>query len=742
MIFCLRMMVWAGLLILGLLLSLPTQAQHSVARQWNEVVLQGIRNDFARPTVHARNLFHTSIAMYDSWAAFHPEAEPFFLGQSWDGYYCPLASFPRSTNPDAACEEALSYAVYRLIHHRFGQSPDGPLTLALADSLMEALGYDAGFTRLDYSDGNPAALGNYLAQQLIRFGLQDGSNEVNDYANQFYQPVNSFLFLSSPGQVFLRGPNRWQPLAFGAGGFIDQSGRPTGDEPPAFLSPEWGQVSPFALQSENLEIRTREGDEYWVYHDPGPPAFITPDENTPEGDEYRWGFVLVALWASHLSPQDSVMWDISPASIGNVPELPTTLEGLRDFYDDFEGGDPSLGHALNPATGQPYEPQMVPRGDYSRVLAEFWADGPDSETPPGHWFTILNYVNDQPGLQKRFKGEGAILGDLEWDVKSYFTLGGAMHDAAISAWSVKGWYDYVRPISAIRWMATQGQCTDTSLTNYHPNGLPLIPGYIEVIGPDDPLRDQTQVLISPGELKLRSWRGPDFINDPETDEAGVGWIRALNWWPYQRPSFVTPPFAGYVSGHSTFSRAAAEVLTLLTGDPYFPGGMGEFEVKKDEFLVFEEGPSVNFTLQWATYRDASDQTSLSRIWGGIHPPVDDIPGRRMGIEIGQDAFAWAERYFRGQVPSGVQPRTGLAFPNPAPVDAFLSLRVHQAYAEGSLQLLALDGRVLQQQPVRDLPAGGVVQLVVPELATGLYVLRLVGSGLGESHKVWIQGRGE
>ena len=44
--------------------------QHSVAREWNEVLLDGIRNDFARPTVHARNLFHTSIAMYDAWAAF------------------------------------------------------------------------------------------------------------------------------------------------------------------------------------------------------------------------------------------------------------------------------------------------------------------------------------------------------------------------------------------------------------------------------------------------------------------------------------------------------------------------------------------------------------------------------------------------------------------------------------------------------------------------------------------------
>jgi hypothetical protein len=54
------------------------------------------------------------------------------------------------------------------------------------------------------------------------------------------------------------------------------------------------------------------------------------------------------------------------------------------------------------------------------------------------------------------------------------------------------------------------------------------------------------------------------------------------------------------------------------------------------------------TLQWATYRDASDQCSLSRIWGGIHPPADDIPGRLIGITIGTNAFNLAEKYFNNQ----------------------------------------------------------------------------------------------
>ena len=93
----------------------------------------------------------------------------------------------------------------------------------------------------------------------------------------------------------------------------------------------------------------------------------------------------------------------------------------------------------------------------------------------------------------------------------------------------------------------------------------------------------------------------------------------------------------------------AEVMTALTGSAYFPGGMSGFEIRANEFLVFEDGPSVDMTLQWATYKDASDQTSLSRIWGGIHPPADDIPGRFIGEQIGPDAFALAVQYFNGEL---------------------------------------------------------------------------------------------
>jgi hypothetical protein len=121
---------------------------------------------------------------------------------------------------------------------------------------------------------------------------------------------------------------------------------------------------------------------------------------------------------------------------------------------------------------------------------------------------------------------------------------------------------------------------------------------------------------------------------------------AENWYPFQPKTFITPPYAGFVSGHAVFSHSAAEALTLLTGDPYFPGGLGEFAVKADSRLLrIEKGPGADIVLQWATYRDAADQASLSRIWGGVNAPFDDIPGRIIGTEIGRDAFYFAKGYF-------------------------------------------------------------------------------------------------
>jgi hypothetical protein len=634
-------------------------ADHSSARNWNEILLSGIRADYARPTVHARNLFHSSALMYDAWAVFSEGADLYVLGDSERSSQCTFTQSQRdnlrsaNTDRNSAVSEAINYGVYTLLKQRFEFSPGVGLTYQRMYNMADALGMDRSFDDDDFSHGSAAAMGIYLANCLIDWGMNDGSNQVNDYANTYYSPINEPLNPAEAGSPGMTDPNRWQPLSLDI--FVDQAGNLTGTPP--FLGAEWGKVDPFAMEASDRTVYQRDGEDYVVYHDTGAPALLGPESSTSE--EYLWGHSLVALWSAHLDPTDGVTIDISPASLGNGEALPETLAGLRDYYQTLSGGTHDLGRELNPVTGSAYVENVVLRGDYTRVLAEFWADGPDSETPPGHWFVLLNeFVSDSTFLEKRLEGQGEVLGDLEWDVKAYFILGGAMHDSAVSAWGIKGWYDYVRPVSALRYMASLGQSSDPGQDNYHPQGMPLYEGRIELVTSGDPLAGLADEHL--GKVKIMAWRGPDRIADPEVDQAGVGWILAENWWPYQRPSFVTPPFAGYVSGHSTFSRAAADVLTALTGDDYFPGGLAEFTAEKNTFLVFEEGPSTDITLQWATYRDASDQTSLSRIWGGIHPPVDDIPGRRIGVEIAAAAFAKAKTLFEPEPP--VQPA-----PAPAPV---------------------------------------------------------------------------
>lgn len=716
-------------------------SQSTVARQWNEVLLEGIRNDKARPTVHARNLFHISAAMYDAWAVFDEEATTYLLGKTVHGFTSDFTGFT-SSNISSDRDKAISYAVMRLLEHRFAHSPDWDLTEVLIEEKMLELGYDINFSSTDYTSGSAAALGNYVASQYISYGLQDGANEGSNqsYSIQYYEPYSDSLFLEQiaidsiqpwDNNEFVFDPNKWQPLAFS--NFIDQSGNPEGSSVPKFVGPEWGRVAPFALKESDLTIHQRDGHDWWVYNDPGPPPHWDPNNDSDGTSLYQWNYSLVAIWSGHLDSSLEEEIDISPASIGNynLSNIPA-VENYDTFYGYLSGGDASEGRTQNPITGQPYTPQLVKRGDYGRILAEFWADGPDSETPPGHWFTILNYVNDNLS-QKKLNGQGDVLDDLEWDVKTYFLLGGTMHDVAISVWGIKGYYDYVRPVSAIRYMSYLGQSSDSEGTNYHPGGMPLVEGHIEQITLSDPAELRGKNDENVGEIKIYAWRGPGpstdpFIENPETDIAGVDWILGTQWWPYQRPSFVSPPFAGYVSGHSTFSRAAAELLTLITGTPYFPNGMGIFDAPEDEFLVFEDGPSIDIELQWATYRDASDQCSLSRIWGGIHPPIDDIPGRIIGEKMGKASYEQGIRYFTSDFPlsakkSGI---IGLVYPNPFKNVVNIKLPKGEAY---EIKIWDFQGKKMRSEQF----SSGDIQMDINNLKSGKYILTIRGNKWESSH---------
>ena len=226
----------------------------------------------------------------------------------------------------------------------------------------------------------------------------------------------------------------------------------------------------------------------------------------------------------------------------------------------------------------------------------------------------------------------------------YFALNGALHDAACAAWSLKRVYDGYRPVAAIRFMGQLGQSTDPNGPSYHQNGLALIPGLIELVTPATSGPGQRHAGLPTNAIAILAWPGEPI--DPQTQHSGVSWILAADWLPYQKKTFVTPAFPGYISGHSTFSRAAAEVLATMTGSAFFPGGLGSYAISK---LTFEQGPSAPVVLQWATYFDAADQAGISRLWGGIHVAADDLTGRRIGALCGRSAWNLARQYFTGEI---------------------------------------------------------------------------------------------
>jgi hypothetical protein len=571
----------------------------SIARRWDEQLLNAIRRDIPRPTVHARNLFHASIAFWDAWAAFDDAADAYLVRERLE-----------ADDVEEARREAISYAAYRVLSHRYRPAQGGAVSQACFDAFMATLGYDPADT--DDSGNDPRALGNRIGFAVIDAFREDGANEADDYADpDAFFPDSPNLVVDRPGTE-ASDPLLWQRLVLAEA--ETQNGIPATAGAQPYIGGHWRSVTPFALE------RSVEGEPYI---DLGGAPLALDDRLVDAAVES-------IRRSAELDPEDPTVIDIGPGAFGNHPL----------------GTNDGRGHAVNPVTGEPYAKESVRRSDFGRVLAEFWADGPSSETPPGHWNTLANYVADHPAFVRRLRGKGDVLDPLAWDVHIYLALNGAVHDAAIAAWELKRTYQTSRPITLIRYMGKRGQRSDPDAPAYDPEGLPLVDGLIEVITEETAAAGGRHAHLARyrGEVAVLSWRGEP--GDRKTELGGVAWIRAADWIPYQRRTFVTPAFPGYISGHSTFSRAAAVVLATLTGSDFFPGGYGSYRVEPG-YLFFEQGPSAPVELAFATYFDAADQAGQSRIWGGIHVSHDDFDGRRTGAIVGKLAVERAQAFFDG-----------------------------------------------------------------------------------------------
>ncbi|MCC6991601.1 MAG: vanadium-dependent haloperoxidase [Acidobacteria bacterium] len=216
--------------------------------------------------------------------------------------------------------------------------------------------------------------------------------------------------------------------------------------------------------------------------------------------------------------------------------------------------------------------------DREKAIAEYWADGPNTETPPGHWAVLAQWVSAR---------DRHTLGQ---DVVMYFALGNALLDASIAVWDAKVAYDYVRPISAIRFLGAG--------------------------------------------KTIAAWGGPGL---------GTRLIPGETFRPY----IATPAFAEYTSGHSGFSAAAATVLTAYTRSPLF----GASYTFKAGTSTVEPGltPATDITLRWPTFYEAADEAGISRRYGGIHFESGDLASRAMGEAIGRQVWQKVQQLVGGAV---------------------------------------------------------------------------------------------
>jgi hypothetical protein len=198
--------------------------------------------------------------------------------------------------------------------------------------------------------------------------------------------------------------------------------------------------------------------------------------------------------------------------------------------------------------------------------------------------------------------------DTDRDVKLFFSVGNVAFDAFISCWDAKRHYDGPRPWSLVR---------------YYYKGK-----------------------------KVKNWAGPG---------KGVVLKAAEEWLPYSPSTFVTPPFPGYTSGHSTVSAASAKMLELFTGSDRF----GDLEHRKAgvltepgfdcKVIMMRDGKlppgheklTCDVALQLRTFSATAEMAAVSRLWGGYHIRTDNEVGLVCGRKVADYSWPKYQEYFNG-----------------------------------------------------------------------------------------------
>lgn len=294
----------------------------SASALWVQTTLTAISQSKLGPPMVARAIGMAATAAFDAWACYDLDAVGTRLGGQMRR--------PKAEHTAANKAAAVSFATHRVLTDLF------PDQRALFDGRLRSLGFDPAASAPGRT--TPASIGRTVADALLEFRHEDGSNQMGGYADTTgYVPVNT------PDSVV--DPSLWQPLRFANG------------KSPGFVAPHWGLVVPFAISSPSS------------MRPPAPPTYATP---------------------TYLDRVEEVL------------ELTARLD------------------------------------DEAKVIAEYWADGPGTALPPGHWQEIGLFVSQRDGH------------GLDEDVKMFFMLGNAVMDAGIACWDCKRHFNTSRPITAIR----------------------------------------------------------------------------------------------------------------------------------------------------------------------------------------------------------------------------------------------------------------------------------------------------
>ena len=348
------------------------------------------------------------------------------------------------------------------------------------------------------------------------------------------------------------------------------------------------------------------------------PEDISTDPNTPVGIGNLSAAALLEFRHADGSNQLGDLNDGAPYSdyTGYEPANPPQGQGIADpnrwqpLLQPLRDPDGTVQEFLTPQWGQvipfglesgdrfrPPEPPEFGSEEFRRLheeVIEVSANLNDERK------VIAEFWEDGPGTSfppGTWMGFGQFVSErdnnsLDEDAQMFFMLGNAVMDAGIAAWESKVFYDYVRPITAI------------------------------------------EALFS-GQT-IEAWGGPG---------QGTVELDGSEFIPYQRFESPTPPFAEYVSGHSSFSNAAAEVLRRFTGSDEF--GASATAPAGESF--FEPGftPAEPVTLSWETFSEAASESGISRLYGGIHNQAGNLEGLVLGQAVGEAVWEQARFFIEG-----------------------------------------------------------------------------------------------